>query len=347
MKILITGITGQIGSYLAELYLSHDVYGLVRRTSQNSRKNISHIEHKLNLVEGDVTDYASLHRAFDIVDPNIVINCAAQSHVHTSFSNPLTTWDITAKGVINLLELIRTRPHCKFLQFSSSEMFGQNYDYDISFSAYDIPKYQDENTKMDPESPYAIAKLAAYNSVRLYRKAYGLFTSNIIAFNSESPRRGENFVTQKIIKWLKEFNSWRNDLQNPYRISTGLTFDKEHIVCYTSKFPKLRLGNIHSYRDWTFAGDTAKACKLILEQDKPDDYCVCTGVAHTIEEFLVEAFKYYDLQYQDYIYRDRMLFRPSEVPYLCGKNDKIGSLGWKPTVNLPQLVKMMIEDGLR
>jgi GDPmannose 4,6-dehydratase len=327
MRAIITGVTGQDGSHLADLLLGkgYEVLGVVRRSSCDTTGRIKHLSNnnKFKLCEGDVTDVSSVLNIFkNNHEVDEVYNLAAQSHVATSFKQPAHTWDVTGKGCLNLLQaLVDTELDAKFYQASSSEMFGSSFDRDRNGV-----KYQNENTKLMPNSPYAIAKTAAHHAVRIYRDAYELHASSGILFNHEGPRRGDNFVTQKIINWISEF-----------------------VKQYKSKdFPKLRLGNLDASRDWGFAGDYVEAMWLMLQQDKPDDYVICTGETHTIRDFLDIAFKQIDIDnWEDWVVIDPEFYRPSEVPYLKGDCSKaIKKLGWRPKYNLEGLIRLMLDAKL-
>lgn len=348
-KAIIFGITGQDGSHLADLLLEKDysVIGVTRRCSVDNTQRIKHLSdhNSFNLIEGDITDVSSVVNILknnEYVDE--VYNLAAQSHVATSFSQPALTWDITGKGCLNILQaIVDTGNNCKFYQASSSEMFGSSYDID-----QDGNKYQDENTKFMPNSPYAISKCAAHYLVRLYRDAYNVHGSCGILFNHEGPRRGDNFVTQKIVKWTANFVKWLNSNQ---RSSTNIYCSKQNIIIGEDIFPKLRLGNIDTYRDWGYAGDYVEAMWLMLQQENPDDYVICTGNSHTIWEFLELCFKYVGISsminWRDAIYIDPELVRPSEVPFLRGNCNKAKSvLKWTPKYNLEGLVKLMLDAKL-
>ncbi len=328
MKAIITGITGQDGSHLADLLLEKDyeVVGISRRCSVDTTQRIKHLfsNNNFKLIEGDITDTSSVINIFknnDNVDE--VYNLAAQSHVASSFKQPGLTWDITGKGCLNLLQSLvdLKMNHVKFYQASSSEMFGSSYDVDEHGG-----KYQDEETKFMPNSPYAISKCAAHYSVRLFRDAYNIHASAGILFNHEGPRRGENFVTQKIIKWVCDF------------LKSGKS----------ENFPKLRLGNLKAYRDWGYAGDYVEAMWMMLQQEQADDYVICTGVTHTIEDFLDMSFNYVDVPYwQDHVIIDEKFFRPCEVDYLRGDCSKANNkLKWKPKYDLEGLIKLMIDAQL-
>jgi GDPmannose 4,6-dehydratase len=349
-KALITGINGQAGSYLAEELLEqgYEVHGIVRRSSNPNYANLARVLSKIKLHEGDLTDVFSLSRIIRGNDFTHIFNAAAQSHVHTSFVQPKLTWDVTAQGVLNLLEVVKDySPTTRFLQFSSSEMFGDQYTVKIRHphlsemqldpsTSFIGDKYQDEDTPMNPQSPYAIAKLAGYNAVRLYRKSYGLFASNVIMFNYESERRGENFVTQKIAKHVRMmYNCWMRFYQDrPIEdfINNG-------------RPGKLKLGNLDAKRDWGYCPDYMGGCRMVLEHDKPDDFVLATGETHSVEEFLEEAFSLLPqkIKWQDFVEISEEFKRPSEVPYLCGKADKIKrEIGWEPKVKFKELVKIMV-----
>lgn len=347
MKSIIFGITGQDGSHLADLLLDkgYDVVGVARRASTDNTQRIKHIlKHpKFQVVEGDITDYSSIMNvlsSYDHVDE--VYNLAAQSHVATSFKQPGLTWDITGKGCLNILQSIVDlfKFDTRFYQASSSEMFGSSYDINSNGE-----KYQNEDTKFMPNSPYAISKCAAHYAVRLYRDAYNLHANAGILFNHEGPRRGDNFVTQKIVKWIGTFVKWMN---NNDQISNSIDFTKEEIVVNGNKFPKLRLGNLEAFRDWGYAGDYVEAMWLMLQQEYPDDYVICTGQTHTIAEFLDIAFNYVGLsEWRQYIYIDPEFYRPSEVDYLRGDYSKAkNKLGWNPKYDLEGLVKLMLDAQL-
>ena len=347
-QAIIFGVTGQDGSHLADLLLSKDyhVIGVSRRTSTDNTQRIKHLEgsRSFKLVEGDITDVSSvinIFRNYDDVDE--IYNLAAQSHVGTSFKQPALTWDITGKGCINLLQSI-VDCHmfgARFYQASSSEMFGSSYDVDRHGN-----KYQDENTKFMPNSPYAIAKCAAHYAVRMYRDAYSLHASAGILFNHEGPRRGDNFVTKKITNWIQSFSSWMHkyDIKPEQMCPSG---DYIYGPVQGMSFKKLRLGNIDTYRDWGYAGDYVEAMWLMLQQEDPDDYVVCTEQTHTVAEFLDIAFNSLGLPtWRDYIVIDPEFYRPSEVTYLKGSFKKAKEkLGWTPRHDLEGLIKLMLLDG--
>lgn len=347
MKAIITGITGQDGSHLADLLLEKDyeVIGVARRASTDNTHRIKHIlnHERFKLVEGDITDSSSIFNLLNYYDHvDEVYNLAAQSHVATSFKQPGLTWDVTGKGCINILQAIVdcNKLDTRFYQASSSEMFGSSYDVD-----HNGEKYQNEETKLLPNSPYAISKCAAHYAVRLYRDAYNLHASAGILFNHEGPRRGDNFVTQKIVKWIANFIKWLNSND---QISNQIDFTEEEIVINNNKFPKLRLGNLEAFRDWGYAGDYVEAMWLMLQQEQPDDYVICTGETHTIAEFLDISFNYVGLpEWKNYIYIDPEFYRPSEVDYLRGDCSKAKSkLQWSPKYNLEGLVKLMLDAQL-
>jgi GDPmannose 4,6-dehydratase len=306
---LITGITGQDGSYLAELLLEkgYDVYGLVRRLSTPNLERIDTIQNKISLIEGDLTDQSSIDVAIRTAQPDEVYNLAAQSFVGTSWKQPVLTGDVTGLGAIRVLEAVRQRCHdARVYQASSSEMFGM---------VQETP--QRETTPFYPRSPYGIAKVFAYWAAVNYRESYDMYCANGILFNHESPRRGIEFVTRKITNGVA-------------RIYHG--FDHE-----------IRLGNLEAQRDWGFAGDYVTAMWLMLQQDTPEDYVVATGEAHSVREFVQIAFAEVGLDYQDYVVVDADLFRPAEVNFLVGDASKARKrLGWKPVVSFKELVRMMI-----
>lgn len=329
---LITGITGQDGSYLAEFLIDRMDYdrviGLNRRSSVNNTARINHLLHnsKFILEEADLTDSASVNDLIVKYQPDEVYNLAAQSHVGTSFKQPSTTICINTLGVINLLEsILRHSPSTRFYQASTSEMFGQEFSVDetINNNIQSLEKFQDETTPFKPQSPYGVSKLASHNLVRIYREGYNLFGSCGILFNHESPRRGVNFVTKKITNYIGK-------LQN------GLTNEK------------LKLGNLKSCRDWGHAKDYVRAMWMMLQQDKPDDFVIATGDTHTIEEFLEIAFRLIDKNYQDYVETDQEFFRPAEVDYLRGKSNKAKHiLGWQPEISFEDLVKDMVKYDVK
>jgi len=348
MNAIIFGITGQDGSHLADLLLEKDyeVLGVSRRCSTDNTQRIKHLNNheRFTLIEGDITDASSVLNVLNYYDHvDEVYNLAAQSHVGTSFKQPGLTWDITGKGCLNILQSIvdLDKFNTRFYQASSSEMFGSSYDINRSGE-----KYQDENTQLLPNSPYAIAKCAAHYAVRLYRDAYKLHASAGILFNHEGPRRGDNFVTQKIVKWIANFKKW---ITNNNAELSCCTTDDEHIYYQDISFPKLRLGNLEAFRDWGYAGDYVEAMWLMLQQNEPEDYVICTGETHTIAEFLDISFNYAELpEWRQYIYIDPEFYRPSEVDYLRGDCSKAKSkLQWSPKYNLEGLVKLMLDAQLQ
>ena len=253
MKAIIFGITGQDGSYLAELLLEkgYEVVGITRRVSVPTLIRVTHILPKIKIIEGDITDAFSVSNVIKEEAPDEIYNLAAQSHVGTSFKQPSLTWDVTAGGVLNILEAIRysgRKDDIKFYQASSSEMFGKNYN--LREGLVEMIKYQDEKTPFMPQSPYAIAKLAAHHLVRNYRDSYGVFACSGILFNHESERRGEKFVTRKITKWIGEFVAWSREIG-----AVDVSFSNSDIIFDTESFPKLRLGNLDAKRDWGHAED--------------------------------------------------------------------------------------------
>lgn len=353
-RAIITGITGQDGSHLADFLLSKDyeVIGVVRRSSTETTQRINYLKNnpKLKLVDGDVTDYSSIATLLLKNNPTEFYNLGAQSHVAVSFKEPSLTWDVTAQGCLNVLQAIvdmGLQNKVKFYQASSSEMFGKNYDL------VNGEKIQNENTKFLPQSPYAIAKCAAHEAVRLYRDAYGLHASAGILFNHEGPRRGETFVTRKITKWIAKFVKFlvRNNIDTRHLTSFCLKDDCDLLFAsgIQESFPKLRLGNLDVSRDWGYAGDYVKAMWMMLQQKVSDDYVICTGETHTVREFLNVAFKYVGIDnWSGLVIQDPEFYRPAEVEFLKGDNTKARTkLGWKPEVSFNQLVNMMLENDLR
>ncbi len=319
-KAFITGITGQDGSYLAELLLKQDyeVHGLVRRSSTFGTERIDHlyVDPHLNsanlfLHYGDLADGNTLARLLQDIHPNEVYNLGAQSHVGVSFQVPVYTADVGALGTLRLLEAVRQLDYpVRFYQASSSEMYGQ---------ATETP--QTETTPFHPRSPYGVAKVYSFWQTVNYREAYGLFASNGILFNHESPRRGETFVTRKITRAVT-------------RISLGLQ-------------RKLFLGNLDAERDWGFAGDFVRAMWMVLQHDEPDDFVIATGTRHSVREFVETAFGMLDLDYRDHVEIDQRYFRPAEVDILQGDASKARRiLGWEPSVGFEDLVRMMIESDM-
>lgn len=324
---LITGITGQDGSYLADFLVekNYKVIGLHRRSSVNNFERIKHLleNPKFSLEEFDITDPSGCIRVCEKYQPEEFYNLAAQSHVGTSFKQPSTTLEINTIGVVNLLEALRIiSPNTKFYQASTSEMFGANSTKEWSEANQRMEQYQNEETPFAPQSPYAIAKLASHRMVHIYRESYGLFACCGILFNHESPRRGENFVTRKITKYLGE-------LTNGF-----LSQDK---------YVPLKLGNINAYRDWGHAKDFVRAMHLMLQQDRPQDYVIATGETNSVKDFLYHSFKLFDLNYEDHVEIDPSLYRPSEVEYLKGDSSKAqSSLGWRPEITFRDLVIDMV-----
>jgi GDPmannose 4,6-dehydratase len=310
---LVTGITGQDGSYLAEFLLErgYRVYGLIRRSSTVNFERIRHFQDKIELLSGDLLDQNSLDSALRKAKPDEVYNLGAQSFVPASWEQPLLTGEITGLGVIRLLEAIRSaNDKIRFYQASTSELFGK---------AMETP--QSENTPFYPRSPYGVSKLYAHWITINYRESYDMFACAGILFNHESPRRGLEFVSRKITRAVA-------------RIKLGL--DSE-----------VRLGNLDARRDWGFAGDYVKAMWLMLQQDEPRDYVVATGVDHTIRDFCRAAFEYVDLDWNDYVVVDESLFRPAEVHILRGDPAKVeAELGWKPAVSFEDLVRMMVDRDI-
>jgi GDPmannose 4,6-dehydratase len=313
-RALITGVTGQDGSYLAELLLGkgYQVYGLVRRASTENFERIEHLREHLQLVQGDLLDQTSLLEALEESRPDEVYNLAAQSFVPTSWNQPVLTGEFTALGVTRLLEAVRRfDPTIRFYQASSSEMYGK---------VQETP--QSETTAFYPRSPYGVAKVYGHWITVNYRESYNLFACSGILFNHESPRRGLEFVTRKISDGVA-------------RIKLGLA-------------KELRLGNLEAKRDWGFAGDYVRAMWLMQQHEKPDDYVVGTGETHSVKEFVATAFACADLDWQKYVVVDQRFFRPAEVELLCADPAKARRiLRWEPEVSFHELVRMMVEADLQ
>jgi GDPmannose 4,6-dehydratase len=314
MRALITGVTGQDGSYLAEFLLEkgYEVYGLVRRSSLEKFDRIQLCIDKINLVQGDLTDQSSLDHIIQEVQPDEVYNLAAQSFVPASWSQPVLTGDVTGLGIVRVLEAIRKhQPHAKFLQASSSEMFGK---------VKESP--QNEHTQFYPRSPYGASKVYGHHVTVNYRESYGLFACSAISFNHESPRRGLEFVTRKVTHQVA-------------RIKCGLA-------------TKLSMGTLDAKRDWGFAGEYVRGMWLMLQQPVAEDYVLATGQTHSVRELLEVAFSAAGLDWQKYVEIDPKLIRPAEVDHLCGDFSKARQkLGWEPAVSFEQLVEMMVAADLK
>ncbi len=318
-RALITGITGQDGSYLAEFLIDkgYEVHGVIRRTSSFNTRRIGHLFHNplLQLHYGDLHDSSSLNKIMERAQPDEVYNLGAQSHVKVSFEQPEYTADVVGMGGLRILIALhdfirRSEKNVRFYQAGSSEMFGSS------------PPPQNEKTPFYPRSPYAVSKVAAYFHTTNYREAYGIFAVNGILFNHESPRRGETFVTRKITRALG-------------RIKMGLQ-------------EKLYLGNLDAKRDWGFAGDYIEAMWLMLQQDEPDDYIVATDEAYSVRDFLSEAFSILDMDWHEYVEIQQRYLRPTEVDYLKGDSAKTRKkLGWRPKTSFKELVTMMVEHDLK
>jgi GDPmannose 4,6-dehydratase len=318
-KAFITGITGQDGSYLAELLLGkgYEVHGLIRRSSTFNTDRIDHLyrdyhdpDARIYLYYGDLSVSGQLTDLMSAIRPDEIYHLGAQSHVRVSFDMPEYTGDVTALGTLRILEAIRkTGIHAKFYQASSSEMYGS------------APPPQNELTPFQPRSPYAAAKVYSYHMVKNYREAYGIFACNGILFNHESPRRGETFVTRKITRAATQ-------------IKLGLK-------------DRLYLGNLEAKRDWGYAGDYVDAMWLMLQHEEPDDYVIATGKTHSVREFLEKVFQKLDLDYRNHVVIDAKYFRPTEVDILQGDPSKAQEkLRWKPKVSFEQLIDMMIASDM-
>jgi len=319
-KALLTGITGQDGSYLAEflLHKGYAVHGVIRRASTFNTRRLDHLYRdphvqngaQLFLHYGDISNSGNLSDIIGEVQPDEIYHLAAQSHVRVSFDLPDYTGDVTGLSTVRILEAIRrTKPDVRFYQASSSEMFGST------------PPPQNEVTPFAPQSPYAAAKVYAYYMTRNYRDAYGLFASNGILFNHESPRRGETFVTRKITR----------------AVAAIIAGKQEHLY----------LGNLDAKRDWGYAPEYVEAMWLMLQQEQPDDFVIGTGASHTVREFLDVAFGYVELDWRDHVRIDPRYYRPTEVDYLLGDSSKAkAAFGWEPKVGFEQLVQIMVDADL-
>jgi len=313
MKALITGITGQDGSYLADLLLEkgYEVYGMVRRSSTENFERINHIRDRVTLVHGDLLDQFSILRIVDEIRPDEVYNLAAQSFVPTSWRQPILTGDFDALGVTKVLEAIRqVDTKIRFYQASSSEMFGK---------VVEVP--QNERTPFYPRSPYGVAKVYGHFITVNYKESYGIFAVSGILFNHESPRRGLEFVTRKVT-------------DGAARIKMGLA-------------DKLALGNLDAKRDWGFAGDYVRAMWMMLQHDKPDNFVIATGQSHTVGRLCEVAFAHLDLDYKDYVVTDPRFVRPAEVEELLGDASHARkTLGWEPEVSFEQMIEMMVDADM-
>lgn len=313
-RALITGITGQDGSYLAELLVEkgYKVYGMVRRSSVENYERVENIREKINFVQGDLTDQSSLDEAIKGIMPDEVYNLAAQSFVPTSWNQPVLTADVTGLGVTRILEAIRKhKPDAKFYQASSSEMFGK---------VQEMP--QTEKTPFYPRSPYGAAKVYGHWITINYRESYNIFACSGILFNHESPRRGLEFVSRKVTNTAA-------------KIKLGLA-------------KELRMGNMDAKRDWGFAGDYVHAMWLMLQQDLPDDYVIATGEAHSVQELVDIAFDCVGLKAKDYVVIDPQFLRPAEVDFLIGNPEKAKKkLKWEPRVSFNELISVMVKEDLR
>ena len=316
-KAFITGINGQDGSYLAEYLLEKDyeVYGIVRRNSdyRHDGSRIAHLESDINVDYGDLLDVSSLERNLSTIKPDEIYNIGAQSHVRISFDIPQFTVQTNALGVVNMLEAYRYHcPKARFYQASSSEMFGRTVDED---------GYQRETTRMEPTSPYGCAKVFGYNMVRHYRFAHNLFAVNGILFNHESPRRGSNFVTNKVVI-------------SAVKIKLGLE-------------DKLELGNLDAYRDWGHSKDYVRAMNMIVNHTEPDDFVVSTGRTHSVREMCNFVFDYLNLDYKDFVTQNPKFLRAEELKYLKGDSTKIReTLGWKPEYTFEAMMAEMVDHWM-
>ena len=313
-RALITGVTGQDGSYLAELLIEkgYEVYGLVRRSSVEKLDRVLHIKDRLNLVQGDLTDQSSLDEAVRTLEPDEVYNLAAQSFVQTSWNQPVLTAEVTGLGVTRVLEAIRKyKPDARFYQASSSEMFGK---------VRETP--QNEATAFHPRSPYGVAKAYGHHITVNYRESYGIFACSGICFNHESPRRGLEFVTRKVTHGVASIKLGRSS--------------------------ELRMGNLEAHRDWGYALEYVEAMWKMVQQDKPDDYVISTGQSNSVKDLLVFAFEAVDLNWEEYVVVDEAFIRPAEVDHLIGDSGKAQErLSWKPGTDFKRLVEIMVAADMQ
>jgi GDPmannose 4,6-dehydratase len=357
---VVFGVTGQDGSYLSELLLEEEyrVIGVQRRVSVDTTERLYGCKKDICLIEGDITDPSSVSGIINEYKPDECYNLSAQSHVATSFEQPTLTFQVNAVGVLNILEAIRLySPKTRFYQASTSEMFGGNFQKKLFNKGYcaiqEWMSCQDEKTILSPNSPYAVAKVAAHHLVDNYRRAYNIHASAGILFNHESPRRGDNFVTKKITKWIGQFYKWKNAIDSQLHDNMS---DLNYILkkspvslggdgLISDKFPKLRLGNLDACRDWGHAKDYVRAMWLMLQQDKPDDYVIATGKTYSVRDFLSVAFQEIGIEnWSDYVVIDPKFYRPCEVEYLLGDASKAKRvLGWQPEITFEQLVKEMVQ----
>lgn len=362
---LIFGV-GQDGVYLTQYLHSkgYKVVGVNRRSSQPRRYLDELVKEGLELVEGDCTDAHSVNSIISKYKPGMLFFLSAQSHVHTSFNSPASTFEINTIGLINVLESVRTiSPKTRVYNAATSELFGSNYsmttEYDetihfnikeikpseihqVSDERFESGPFQNECTPMDNlQSPYAISKLAAFNLVKLYRESYGLFCCSGILFNHESPHRGENFVTRKITRYVGKLKVALD------KAIEDDNYDNDIPSGFIKSYPKLQLGNLEAKRDWSHSSDVVRAMVLMLQNEEPKDYVVGSGETHSIKEFLDKAFSYVDLNWKDWVEVNQDFIRPAEVDLLCSKPDLVKEeLGWKPLISFDGLVKCMVNHDI-
>ncbi|MHA1916632.1 MAG: GDP-mannose 4,6-dehydratase [Promethearchaeota archaeon] len=336
--VIITGVTGQDGSYLSEFLLEKDyqVYGLIRRSSTDTCERIEGVlrGHNFELIEGDLCDATGINRIIAQIQPDECYNLAAMSFVGTSFAEPVSTFTVNAIGPLNILEAIRQNsPKTKFYQASTSELFGDTKT---------CP--QNENTPFVPSSPYGISKLAGHHAARMYREAYGIFSCCGILFNHESPRRGNEFVTKKITNYIELLHKAS---QYSYKLDKQWTLNCDHNVGL-KKIGKLKLGNINAQRDFGYAPEYVQCMWKMLQRDEPEDFVIATGETHTIREFLDHAFGCINIDdWSDYVEIDPRFYRPADVNLLLGDASKAKRvLNWKPRVKFEELVRLMVEEDL-
>ncbi len=340
MKAIISGICGMDASHLADLLLDkgYEVIGFYRRSSNPKFDRIEHLSQspKFRIQEGDITDSHYIANLLKEEQPDVFYNAAAQSHVGTSFKQPRLTFEVNTGGVLNILEGIKNESRStRLIQFSTSEMWGNNIDDDDK---------QRETTPFAPRSPYAVSKMAAFDLCRTYRESYNIFACSSICHNHTGPRRGDNFVEKKIINWVAKNH---DDLMRK-----DITFSESHYSVpisedYHKAIPKLALGNIHPCRDFLHSKDCVKAIHMMSLMEEPKDYVISSGKATSVADLLDKIFGIYNLNYQDFYVVDPQFYRPAEVNYLCGDSTKIQTeLGWKPEYSLDDIIKEMHEDAV-
>lgn len=347
MKHLIFGAAGQTAGYLIRQLtcINNEIFGVIRKKSNDGGRCITYIE-------GDVSSYDFCRSIINGLKPDYIYNLAAQSNVGESFADPFNSFQVNAIGLLNILESIKEySPGSTLVQASTSEMFGDSITRKFDHWGEIDMLYQDEHTPFNPRSPYAVSKLAAHHLIDIYRKSYGLKCSSAILFNHESPHRPESFVSRKITMWIGDFVKWATTHTSFFPFNpSALSFSEGHIHIKDQAFAKLRLGNIKTSRDWGHASDYSRALIAIANANTSEDYVVCTGESHSIDEFLSIAFSVTGIpNYRDYIVIDDSLFRPIDINYSNGSNKKINTiLGWKPQISFKNMIlEMVLKDIYR